>query len=107
MNTERIAGYIDLLADFSDRRVDEGEFTRRFLERYLGEDRETRWTSGEFAILDRLFGDVEEFEPDAELRPDLASSVTPEELRAGATRALAELRGAGDAGPEGDELDLG
>lgn len=107
MNTERFAGYTDLLAAFIDGRVGEGEFARRFLERYLGEDRDTRWTAGEFAILERLFGDVEEFEPDEELRRELVSSVTPGELRAGATRALAELRSAGDAAPEGDELDLG
>lgn len=93
MTTERIAGYIDLLAAFTEGGLDEGEFARGFLERYLGEDHATPWTAGDFAILERLFGDVEEFEPDQDLRRDLAPSVSPEELRAGASRALAELRG--------------
>lgn len=100
MDNERTEGFVELLAAYVEGRLGEAAFAGGFLDRYLREDHDTRWTAPEFAILERLFGDVEEFEPDEALRGELASSVTPEELRTSATRALAELRGLGGASPQ-------
>ncbi len=91
--------YIDLLGAYVERRdLDGGAFREAFLDRFLAD--ETDWKDEEFEALDAVFGVAELYEPDPEIRGMEYSG--EDELRAGATEALARLRAlAATAGTEG------
>ncbi|HEX2092750.1 MAG TPA: colicin immunity domain-containing protein [Longimicrobiaceae bacterium] len=85
----RLDPYIELLAEFVEQGgLDAGSFEERFFALFKGDA--TMFPDDEFLVLDRLFGDVDAFEPDPEVRG--AGHLDEEGLRASAREALAKLR---------------
>ena len=85
----RLDPYIDLLAAFVERNeLDGPAFETRFLKLFKGD--ETMFPDEEFFVLDKLFGDVDAYEPDSDLRGE--DNIDDDELRASAVESLAKLR---------------
>ena len=85
----RLDPYIELLAAFVEQgSIDGTMFEKRFSEMF--QEEETRFPEAEFLVLDKLFGDVDAFEPNAELRDE--DYLDEQGLRVGAAEALAKLR---------------
>jgi hypothetical protein len=83
----RLQPYVQLIGAFANDAIDAQEFERRYLK--LFKDDATDWPEREYAILDRLFGDVDSFNADPELRgPD---GLDADQLRESARRALRAL----------------
>jgi hypothetical protein len=89
--SRRLEPYVALLSSYLEGAIHEREFEERFRALYLEQDRDTAWSEQEFAVLDQLFGDVEEFEPDPVLRRALPRAVDDVELRGRVMRGLEEL----------------
>jgi Bacterial self-protective colicin-like immunity len=87
---DRLSSYLELVSAFVEGGIAAGEFRRRYLELYLGD--EANWAEDEYAVLEALFGDSEVFEPDPRLCPQVIGAIDEHELREGATRALGALR---------------
>ena len=60
--------YIELLREFGQHKISASNFERRFLNLYK-EDR-TEWAKEEFLILDELFGSVDAFCSEPDLRDE-------------------------------------
>lgn len=87
MNLCRLNPYIELLMSFLHNGMSALDFERTYLEVYLNDT--TEWSEAEFAILDELFGDVDAFCADANLRdPD---DLDEEQLRLKCKTALEKL----------------
>lgn len=86
--TPALAPYAVLLRSFVDGRLSADEFETVFLPLYKNDG--TAWPGPEFRILDTLFGDVDEYCGDDELRADVGG-LDAGELAARAGRALRAL----------------
>jgi hypothetical protein len=84
----RLDPYIELLAAFVEQGMDAKTFEARYLQ--LFKQDETMFPDEEFLVLDALFGDVDMFEADPELRD--SEHLDEPALRASAARSLARLR---------------
>ncbi|MEQ7129522.1 colicin immunity domain-containing protein [Actinopolymorpha sp. B11F2] len=73
-----------------ERGIDPAEFRQRYSDLYLGDD--TMWSDAEFGVLDKLFAETDDFEPDPLLRAELVHSLDADELRQSAANALGRLR---------------
>lgn len=83
--------YIDLVSAFVESRVDPTSFERQYFALYLND--QTSWSDEEFAVLDKLFGDADAFDPDPEVRAELGDdTIDGEALRQSAAEALANQR---------------
>lgn len=90
----RLDRYIELLAELVEHGMDAKTFEARFLQ--LFKQDATMFPDEEFLVLDALFGDVDMFEADPELRdPDHLDEPA---LRASAARSLVRLRELAAAG---------
>lgn len=87
MISRPLSEYRDLIRDFVDRGISVGEFERRYLRMF--KDDPTIRSEDEYGILNQLFGDVDAFSPDPELRS--TDAVDEEQLRAAAQSALVAL----------------
>lgn len=85
----RLDPYIELLAGFVERSsLNSSAFEERFFALYKGDA--TMFPDDEFLVLDKLFGDLDAFEPNPDLRGE--SYLDEDGLRASAQEALAKLR---------------
>jgi Bacterial self-protective colicin-like immunity len=83
--------YIELVSAFVDSQIDPTSFERQYFALYLND--QTSWSDEEFAVLDKLFGDADAFEPDPEVRAEMSDDAIDEtELRRCAAEALPKLR---------------
>lgn len=84
----RLDPYIELLAAFLEQgSIDSATFETRFFELFKAD--ETMFPDEEFLVLDKLFGDLDTFEPNPDLRDE--GDLDEQELRASATEALTRL----------------
>ncbi len=87
MVSRNLSEYRDLIQEFVNRRITVGEFERGYLRMF--KDDATIRSEGEYEILNQLFGDVDAFSSDADLRS--ADGLDEEQLRAAANGALIAL----------------
>jgi hypothetical protein len=88
--------YLELVADFVEGRTPATDFQYRYSRTYLNDP--TGWTDEEFAVLDTLFGDVDSFEADPNLRAEVIDALDEPALRSRAAEALAGIRRLAGAG---------
>jgi len=65
---EKLRQYIALISSFVAGKIVATDFERDYLK--LFKEDETKWSEAEFAILDELFGDVDAFCADPQLRDE-------------------------------------
>jgi hypothetical protein len=83
--------YIELISAFVDSQIDPTAFERQYFALYLND--QTSWSDEAFAVLDKLFGDADAFDPDPEVRAEMGDDAIDEtELRRCAAEALPKLR---------------
>ncbi len=80
--------YIELISQFTEGRIGVGAFEHSYLR--LFKDDPTRWSEEAFAVLDRLFAEVDAYCGDPALRGE--RDIDAGELKARSEEALSELR---------------
>ncbi|MDZ7360372.1 MAG: colicin immunity domain-containing protein [candidate division KSB1 bacterium] len=68
MMPDKLGQYIALISSFVAGKIEAADFERDYLK--LFKEDETQWSETEFAILDELFGDVDGFCADPQLRDE-------------------------------------
>ena len=89
MSVDEVADYRKLINQFLSHEIDVSQFERSFLEQFKNEQRQ--FPENVFTSLDTLFGDVDMFCEDDDLRDD--DELNEEQLRQSCERALPELGG--------------
>lgn len=87
-----LGSYETLIEEFSQRKIDAAEFEERYLSLFKADS--TDWKDDEFEILDGLFGAVDAFCPDPNLREE--EDLDENQLREVCRTALFELRNLDD-----------
>ena len=83
--------YAELIESLCKKEISAVEFEEQFLHQYKNDP--TVWSEDEFAILDELFGVVDAFCADPQLRDE--SDEDEEQLREACTMALGKMRALG------------
>jgi self-protective colicin-like immunity protein len=83
-----LSEYIGLLEAFIEGRIDAQTFEQFYLERFKSDT--TRWPEGEYQILNDLFGDIDAFCAEPELRGP--EDLDETQLRERSATALDKLR---------------
>lgn len=68
MRSDRLKQYIALLSSFVSDKIAATDFEREYLKLFKAD--ETEWPEAEFAVLDELFGQVDAFCADPQLRDE-------------------------------------
>jgi|SRR5215217_5748186 len=79
--------YIHLMESFVENKIDAGEFERSYLLMFKNDT--TNWTDAEYEDLNYLFGEVDAFCADPELRSE--NDIDEDQLREAAKMTLAKL----------------
>lgn len=87
---EALGRYVDLIGSFVDGTMTAPEFEDRYTETYLHDPQE--WSEASFALLDRLFADVDYFVEDDDLREKEKGDLDAAELREAARTCLDGIR---------------
>lgn len=85
-----VAPYLALLDDFVSTGLTASAFEQQFLERYKADP--FLWSEPVFAVLDRMFADVDAYVADDDLRDPDDGDLDDDALRACARAALESLR---------------
>ncbi|MBY8863982.1 hypothetical protein K7711_46495 [Nocardia sp. CA2R105] len=86
---QALSAYLELIGQFVDGNLSAENFESAFLSRFKNET--THFTDDAFNILDGLFGDVDDYVSDPELRAE-AGGLDDEQLRTCARNAYTALR---------------
>jgi hypothetical protein len=86
---QAVAPYLTLLEDFAFSGLAAPAFEQQFLERYKTDP--FLWSEPVFAVLDRVFADVDAYVADDDLRDPDDGDLDDEGLRASARTALERL----------------
>ncbi len=89
MTTHRLEPYINLLSSFLKADISASDFESQYLNLYKSDT--TLFPDDEFLILDQLFGDVDAFSADPNLRD--SGDLDETELRRRVMSALDKLKG--------------
>lgn len=68
MRSDRLGQYLALISSFVADKIAAADFEREYLKLFKAD--ETEWPEAEFAILDELFGEVDAFCADPQLRDE-------------------------------------
>ncbi len=88
MMPDRLEQYITLISAFVADKIAATDFEREYLKLFKAD--ETEWPEAEFAILDELFGDVDAFCGDPQLRGE--NDLDEYELKERSKMALERLQ---------------
>jgi hypothetical protein len=80
--------YVDLISAFVGRKIEAGVFESEYLHAFKNDP--TDWPEDSYQVLDGLFGDVDAFSSDRDLRN--ADGLDEEQLRTKAAVALERLK---------------
>ncbi|MCB9009426.1 MAG: hypothetical protein H6656_19045 [Ardenticatenaceae bacterium] len=98
-STRELEPYTTLLLTFVNGQISASEFERQYLDLYLQD--ETIWSDDLFAMLEKLFGDVDAFVADLSLRD--AGDLDEKQLRKSSQNTLEFLNNFMKNPEEGDE----
>jgi hypothetical protein len=87
LKVHKLSPYLELIEGFVLRRIPAAEFEREYLRMFKNDDR--TWTEQEYEALNDLFGDVDSFCADTELRD--SNDLDEGQLREKAKLALEKL----------------
>ena len=87
MNASELSPYIDLMKSFLANKIDAHEFEDRYLSMFKEDT--TDWTEEEYENLNYLFGEIDAFTPDPELRNE--NDIDEDQLREVTKMTLARL----------------
>ncbi|MEN3327806.1 MAG: hypothetical protein V7638_2613 [Acidobacteriota bacterium] len=87
MSENKLHPYIHLIESFIEKKIDANEFERSYLSMF--KDDTSDWTEAEYESLNYLFGEVDAFCADPELRGE--NDVDEDQLRDAAKMTLAKL----------------
>lgn len=93
MTVSKLGPYIELTKSFVENKIDANEFERRYLSMFKNDT--NSWTEAEYEILNGLFGEVDAFCADPELRDE--NDTDEGQLREAAKVALAKLQAFNDS----------
>ena len=88
MKPNRLEKYITLISSFVADKITATDFEREYLKLFKAD--ETEWPEAEFAILDELFGEVDAFCADPQLRDE--NDLNEYELKERSKLALERLQ---------------
>src|SRR5678816_1274786 len=87
MNASELSPYIDLMKSFLANKIDAHEFEDRYLSMFKEDT--TDWTEEEYENLNYLFGEIDAFTPDPELRNE--NDIDEDQLREATKMTLTKL----------------
>lgn len=88
MRSDQLEQYIALISSFVADKIPAADFEREYLKLFKAD--ETEWPEAEFAILDELFGEVDAFCADPQLRDE--NDLDEYELKERSKMALERLQ---------------
>ena len=88
MTKEKLDPYVHLMKSFVENKIDANEFERRYLSMFKSDT--NSWTEAEYETLNNLFGEVDAFCADPELRDE--GDIDEEQLREATRKTLAKCR---------------
>jgi hypothetical protein len=87
MSSHDLEPYVDLIRSFLTNQIKSASFEREYLQRFKNDL--TRWNPDEYEVLNDLFGDVDAFCSDPDLRSP--GDLDEEQLRESAQGAMEKL----------------